>query len=178
MILLLIGFISFIPIIDIFFTNHIYSFPTHKFSCIFSKYIIYFNLIVNLIMIYYIPLKIIFYRYFVELFIINFCFKWLLDRPRPNQNKNYFGLKNIVLSKNWLKYQSFPSGHVATVFCTYFIINNLYLKYFYLFLIFITIYSRINKGAHYFSDCIWAIIISYYSLVNYSFIDNFIINIF
>ena len=108
------------------------------------------------------------YRYFIELIIINFCFKWLLDRPRPKysliKNNNFISIFETTISKKWKSNQSFPSGHVATIYCTYYIIsthlNNLILSYFYLFLLFTTCFCRINLGAHHFTDCIFAILIS------------------
>ena len=167
-ILIIFGLISFIPTIDITITKYIYNITNlHYFSSQFSYYIIYFNLFYNLILFYFIDWKIMLYRYFIELIIINFCFKWLLDRPRPCssllKNNKYFGINNITISKKWKLNQSFPSGHVATVYCTYFIVNeyfnNLMLSYFYLFLLFTTILCRINIGAHHFTDCIFAILI-------------------
>lgn len=174
-ILIILGLISFIPTIDIIITKSIYSITNlHYFSSIFSFYIIYFNLFYNLILFYFIDWKIILYRYFIELIIINFCFKWLLDRPRPCssllKNNKYFGINNITISKNWKINQSFPSGHVCTMYCSYYLSNYLsnYLpNYFsllqsniFLILFLITFFCRINKGAHHFSDCIWAVIIS------------------
>ena len=139
----------------------------HKFSNIFSKYIIYFNILINCYLLYYINFMIIIYRYFIELIIINFCFKWLLDRPRPRnslfKNNKFVSIFEITISKKWKSNQSFPSGHVATVYCTYYIINeyfnHLMLSYFYLLLLFTTIFCRINIGAHHFTDCIFAILI-------------------
>ena len=171
---ILIIFLSSIPIIDITITKYLYLLKTRKITSLFSTYIIYFNLIVNLMLLNKINYKIIIYRYFVELFIINVCFKSLLDRPRPydsifkiNINK-YYGIFDLKISKKWTINQSFPSGHVSTIYSTFYIINNIpswYLaNYFYLLLLILTIYSRINIGAHYFSDCIFAIFICNFCL--------------
>ena len=78
----------------------------HKFSNIFSKYIIYFNILISCYLLYYINFMIIIYRYFIELIIINFCFKWLLDRPRPRnslfKNNKFVSIFEITISKKWL----------------------------------------------------------------------------
>lgn len=163
---LLILLILSMPIFDKYLTIYINKFNTKTFSYIFSKYIIYFNLIINIVLIKYIYWKIILFRYFIELFIINFCFKCLLDRPRPRdsllKDNKYYGVTDIIISKNWYNNQSFPSGHVTTVYCTFRLINYLdihILSLFYQILLILTIYSRINVGAHYLSDCTFAIFI-------------------
>ena len=173
MINLLIGLISLIPHIDIIFTNFIYKLPIKKFSKYFSVFIIYFNLLVNLILLFYIPLKLVILRYLIELLIVNLIFKQIINRKRPKDSlfkcKEYFGINNFTLSFkiNFNKtLDSFPSGHVTTVFCTLYLINNfinfIFLKKIYVLLLTLTFISRVNIGAHYFSDCVWAILISDY----------------
>ena len=79
--------------LDKYITTFIFNLKIKKFSDIFSKYIIYFNLFINIILLNYINKWLIFYRYFIELFIINFCCKCLLDRPRPRDS---LFLTNII----------------------------------------------------------------------------------
>ena len=54
----------------------------------------------------------------------------LLERKRPEDslflNNKYEGIYNIRFSKNWFKNQSFPSGHVATIYLTYRLFKNIY----------------------------------------------------
>ena len=159
-----------IPFIDKLFTKLIYNINfLHQFSNLFSKYIIYINIIIN---IYYITYTgnyyKIFYRYFIELFLINVMLKGVLDRSRPKEsyllnNNSYIPIYKITLSKNWSENQSFPSGHVATICLTYFLIYNvsIYLRYLYKLFIILTVFCRINSGSHYVSDCYWAFLISH-----------------
>ena len=174
MINIIIGLLSLIPYIDINFTKLIYNFPTKKFSKFFSIFIIYFNILVNFILLWFIPFKIIKLRYFIELFIVDIIFKHIIDRKRPKdslfKNNCYFGFTNFTFTKNlfniWKNTDSFPSGHVTTVYCTWILLSDFFesliLNYFYVIIISLTFYSRINIGAHYLSDCVWAIIISNY----------------
>jgi membrane-associated phospholipid phosphatase len=176
MILLLI-IISTIPIIDISFNNYIQSFKIQKYTQYFSDKIVYFNIIINLLYLYYyLDYWNSFVRYFIELFIVNFCFKCLLDRPRPKETEisKYYSVFDIKISKNWLKNQSFPSGHVTTVYLTYNLINNLFFKNFYLFLVLLTAISRINLGDHHLSDCCWSILICNCSLFLFKYVKTFI----
>lgn len=152
--------------IDIYITKIIYRINSQKFSKNFSEYIIFFNILINAIILIYVPFYLFCFRYFIELFIINFCCKCLLDRPRPRDslflNNKYYGINDIKLSRKWSNNQSFPSGHVATVYCTYRLICYLdwnYLSIFYKFLIYLTIFCRINLGAHYLSDCVFSLFI-------------------
>lgn len=164
--ILIITILSTIPFIDNYVSKYIRSYNYQKYSNFLSDKIIYFNIFINLFYLYitgnYFKVLI---RYFIELFIINFCFKWLLDRPRPRKcNFKYYSVFDIKLSKRWENNQSFPSGHVATIYLTYNIMFDNYFKMIYLFLVFLTAIARINLGAHYFSDCMFAITISDLSL--------------
>lgn len=174
MISIIIGILSFIPLIDMYFTKLIYNLPLKDFSTFFSKFIICFNLLINIILLYYISFQIIFCRYIVEILIVNLLFKQIIDRKRPRDgffiDNIYNGLSSLTLFKDYnlffKKTDSFPSGHVTSVFCTYLLIsrlNNIVFNFCYLIILILTFYSRINIGAHYFSDCVWAILISYYS---------------
>ena len=104
---------------------------------------------------------------FNNLIIINFFGKHLLDRERPiiniNKNKNIHFITDICLSINWQKNQSFPSGHVAYTYSVLYIINNYLnyslLTYFYILILFLACFCRINKGAHHFLDVILSIVI-------------------
>ena len=165
--ILILTILSTIPFIDKNVSKYIRSFNYQKYTQIISDKIIYFNIFINLLYLYitgnHVKLLI---RYFIEFFIINFFFKCLLDRPRPIQsNFKYYSIFDIKLSKVWKNHQSFPSGHVATIYLTYNIMFDNYFKMIYLFLVFLTAISRINLGAHYFSDCIFAIFICDISLL-------------
>ena len=173
MINLLIGLISLIQYIDLIFTNFIYKLPIKKISKLFSVFIIYFNLLVNIILLFYIPFKLVILRYLIELLIVNLIFKQIINRKRPLdslfKNNKYYGINDFTLSFkiNLNKtLDSFPSGHVTTVFCTLYLISNftnfMFLKKIYELLLVLTFISRVNIGAHYFSDCVWAILISDY----------------
>lgn len=166
--ILILTILSTIPFIDKNVSKYIRSFNYQKYTKIISDKIIYLNIFINLLYLYitgnHVKLLI---RYFIELIIINFCFKCLLDRPRPKETEisKYYSVFDIKISKNWLKNQSFPSGHVATIYLTYNIMFDNYFKMIYLFLVFLTAIARINLGAHYFSDCIFAIFICDISLL-------------
>ena len=159
-------FIMYIPVVDKYITKLLYDQKNlHKFSKLFSNYIIYFNIVVNIYILLY---KKIYYklilRYFIELFIINIVFKMFLDRPRPRDSYLlndllYTPVYNIRYSKNWHINQSFPSGHTATLYLTFFLTYNSYLNYLYLVLLGLTVFSRINSGAHYVTDCVSSILI-------------------
>jgi len=139
----------------------------HYFSHQFSDYIIVFNIVVNLMLLFNISLYKLFFRYFVEHFIINFLFKMLLDRPRPKESlikhpNRYKSIFDIRLSNNININKSFPSGHISTLYLTSLLLlyNNYFCIYLlYLFIIFITIFARINSGNHHISDCLWALFI-------------------
>ena len=61
--------------------------------------------------------------------------------------------------KNWKKFQSFPSGHVSSTYISLLLLEKDFLmhKFITYILIFLIIIARINNGAHYFSDCMYAI---------------------
>jgi membrane-associated phospholipid phosphatase len=161
-------FITYLPFIDKYITRVLYKQKKfYRFSRLFSNYIIHFNIIVNIYVLLYKQLyqKLIL-RYFIELVLINVVFKMFLDRPRPRNSylikKNlYIPVYKIRPSKNWYINQSFPSGHMATIYLTYFLTynTNVYLNYLYFSLIGLTLFCRINAGAHYLSDCVSSIII-------------------
>ena len=166
---LIISLLSSIPFVDINITKFIYNIKyTHNLSKFVSKYIIYFNIIVNLVYLNYTRnYKEVFIRYFTELIVVNFVFKWVLDRKRPIHslvNNKYNSVYEIKFSKIWTENQSFPSGHVCTIYSTYKILCNtnyfMKLSKIYYFLIYLTIYARINLAEHHFSDCIFAILIT------------------
>ena len=183
MLLLILSALSIIPYIDITVTTFVNSFKIQKYTEYFSDKIIYFNLFANiLILIKTKNYLVTFLRYFTELIIINFFFKWLLDRPRPkysllknnNSNKkNYISVFNLKISKDWSKNQSFPSGHVSTIYLTYYLINNYNCKLLYFILLLLTIISRINLAAHHFSDCIVAMFICNLCFIFYNNFINF-----
>lgn len=162
-----IALFSSISIIDYNITILLMKIPTKKFSSFFSKNIIYINIIFNLYLLFYSNISKLFIlkRYFIDLFIINFCFKWCLDRKRPNTSiyKKFNSIFDITISKKWKINQSFPSGHLSTIFNTYLLIiklNNQYLNNLYLIFTILTFYSRINLGAHHLSDCIFSLFLS------------------
>ena len=156
-----------IPKIDKQLTLKIISLKKYYyFSNLFSDYIIVFNILVNLFLFFNISLSKLLFRYFVEHFIINFLLKMLLDRPRPKESliKNHNQYKSILdikLSKNIYKNKSFPSGHVSTLYLTLLLLYNhyYYIYLFYIPIVFITIFARINTSNHHLSDCLWALYI-------------------
>lgn len=160
----IIACISIIPIIDIYVTRGLYDIKIfHNFSSIYSKYIFYFNHLF-LTICFYLNYKITLFVIFFDLLFINFILKWLLDRERPiirflKNKKDYVSFFDIKLSKKklWSKNQSFVSGHVSYSchihFLSSFLKFNRYLIMLMMLLLILTIFSRINKGAHHFSDC-------------------------
>ena len=63
-------------------------------------------------------------------------------------------------SKDWNKNQSFPSGHIATIYTTYLLFeSNPFIKYLYLLLLCVTGFCRVNLGDHHVSDCIFSLYI-------------------
>jgi membrane-associated phospholipid phosphatase len=162
-------FLSCIPAIDQRVSHFISArVQTRDFMTHFSNYIIYFNIGVNLYLLYLLYLLYssvhmahLLCRYFIELFLVNLIFKLGIYRPRPIE-----GLYVPIYQLRWWKYdiwknQSFPSGHVTTMFTTYYLLPDTdKLAKLYLVLIGITIYARMNVGAHYFSDCMFAIFIA------------------
>ena len=166
MYLYFVALVSSIPFIDKLISNGIRNIKkTWCISKFYSKYITDINAVVAFFnTIYYKNYKSLIIRIFVELIIINFCFKWLLDRPRPRKfNGKYISIFNIKLSKKWMDYQSFPSGHVASSYLLYFMFKGIINKNFSIilyFLTFVTAFARMNLGAHYFSDCVFAVLIS------------------
>jgi len=162
--------ISTIPFIDKQLTILIYNLRQfHHFSKNFSTWILYFNILINLGYIYFIGnYKNVFVRYFIELFIINILFKSLLDRPRPRNSliktANYIPIYKIHLTKDWAKNQSFPSGHIATIFTTFLLFENYsIIKHLYLIILGVTGFCRVNLGEHHVSDCIWSLYICQFS---------------
>jgi len=166
-----IALLSNIPVIDKYITVRISKLKhVEKYTRQFSMAIIYFNIGFNIYLWGYIPSNILYLRYCIELLLVNVMLKYLLDRPRPKHSLlttgKYYPIYKIRITKNWRKKQSFPSGHVTTVYCTYYLLNMLDFPawtWIYFFLLFLTIFARINTGAHHFSDCIWAILICQYA---------------
>ena len=158
--------VSSIPFIDKLISNGTRNIKkTWYMSKIYSKYITDINTVFAFFnVIYYKNYKSLIVRIFVELVIINFCFKWLLDRPRPREfNGKYISIYNMKLSKKWECNQSFPSGHVTSSYLLYFMFKDTLNKNFSIilyFLTFITAFARMNLGAHYLSDCVFAVLIS------------------
>ena len=166
----LLCFLISVPFIDKLLTKLIYNRKSlHQFSNLFSQYIIYINIITNIYYISYISNYYkVFYRYFIDLFLVNIILKSVFDRPRPKESyllniNSYIPIYKIGLSKNWSENQSFPSGHVTTIYLTHFLIYNtsIYLRYLYKLFIILTIFCRINTGSHYASDCYWALLIAH-----------------
>ena len=145
----------------------------------FSRNILFINVGVNVYLyIQNIPLELIFYRYFIELIIINLILKTFIFRVRPKYsflNRGKFQsiykmkIQKFDLWKKWQN-QSFPSGHVSTVYLTWCLIPETWLLYnIYLLFVGLTVYARINVRAHHLSDCLFAILISHYFFyLNYS----------
>ena len=161
--------LSAIPNIDMYITKKIANITKTKlYTYYYSHIIIYFNLYVNMYITYYNHnYKLLLIRYIIELVVVNILLKFLFDRSRPKDsfliNNNYTSLFYLKLTINHKENQSFPSGHVTTVYTTYYLLNfyNWYLwSNIYFCLIIVTIFSRINLGAHYLSDCMFAILIS------------------
>lgn len=166
-------FISSIPFVDKLITRNIYNIKyTKKISCVVTDYITTIDFIICfcLYMWYNLPLKIVFIKYFIDLIINNFMFKWHIYRKRPRNslliNKKYIPVYNLTL-KNSNKHlaNSFFSGHVGNICLSYYLYKSHYNNYlinniYYIFLI-LTIFSRINLGAHFFSDCLFAIFFDY-----------------
>ena len=156
--------ISTIPTIDKYVSNSIYNINSIKGISFFVAYRIHF------IILFISRIHGLFYNYYYtvnyilfELFIINFCCKWIISRPRPVDclTKEYVPVYALSFSslKNWKKFQSFPSGHVSSIYISLlllekYLLMHKFLTYIFTFLIII---ARINKGAHYFSDCMYAI---------------------
>lgn len=167
----ILSLISLMPLIDKFITCLLMNIKfTKKFSRYFSIYILYFNFFVNFIYLILTSFyNLFFIRYLIELVFINIFFKSFLDRERPYKSlliNNYEPIYKMKITKNWRFKQSFPSGHVTTIYTTYFILklmtNNIYIINLYKLLIITTSFCRINLGMHHFSDCVFAILISKY----------------
>lgn len=156
--------LSSIPAIDIYVTERIYRLSQfHRFSTYFSTAILWLNFTGSLACLPASYTRYV-YRYAVELGLINVGFKGLLDRPRPVDS--WLGDKGVYLPVYAIRRttcstlnQSFPSGHVATVYCTYHLLSNPYAQQLWVVLLGITIFARMNLGAHHFSDCMWALLI-------------------
>ena len=163
-------FLSAIPIIDKIITKFIYNLNYLKFisnSQFIKSYILYINIIVYIFIAFYVGLwKIVLNSALFDLFIINFLFKWCLNRRRPNESlfakeKEYHSIFKTYPTLNWSINQSFPSSHVSFTYSIYRLslcANQYWLSKVYLILTIFMIIFRINKGAHYFSDCCFAIL--------------------
>ena len=166
--LLAVGLFASIPKVDQWLTTTIYSLPTGQYSAAFSTYILPVNFVVCL---WAAPnIGVYLYRYGVEMVLVNGLFKSLLDRPRPRDSlfltgttAFYAPLHGIRFTKNYRLNQSFPSGHVATIYLTYSLLTGT-LATWYAVVLGLTFFARINAGAHHFSDCVWALIICQFFL--------------
>jgi membrane-associated phospholipid phosphatase len=160
--------LSSIPAIDIYVTERIYRLSTfHRFSTYFSTAILWLNFTGSLACLPASYTRYV-YRYAVELGLINVGFKSLLDRPRPVDswltNKGEYPPVYAIRYTNCATLnQSFPSGHVATVYCTYHLLSVSDFpeaaQQLWVVLLGLTIFARMNLGAHHFSDCMWALLI-------------------
>ena len=153
--------LSTIPRIDKYITRKIYEIKyLHSFSYEFSSYIVYINIILRLYSFIFQNRYLSIVYTYVDVCFINLL-KWIFDRERPK----YFFIKDNIYQPlyemNVLTHfggvQSFPSGHVATIYLTWCLYDYNYIIG---LLLIITIFARINIGQHYFSDTLYAILIS------------------
>ena len=88
--------------------------------------------------------------------------KHVVGRPRPNHNSEKFFLDFNLFSFD-SAFHSFPSGHTSTIFAValFFSIFTPKIKYFYFLFAVIVSISRIAVGAHYFTDIVGGIAISF-----------------
>jgi len=139
----------------------------------FSQYIIFINLFVNGYLYWQnIPVNLLLWRYFIELFIINLVFKYFIYRVRPKYSfidrKKFQSMAKMKIQQFdlWKKKQnqSFPSGHVSTVYLTWCLIPDTWFIFYAIYgaIVILTIYARVNVRAHHISDCIFALLISHY----------------
>lgn len=85
--------------------------------------------------------------------IINFIIKVIVKNPRPKEDKGLFDSgKNINKSRASFDKYGFPSGHSQS--CAYslsfmfMILKNVYLVYFYIFIMLFTSYQRVENKNH------------------------------
>lgn len=159
---------SIIPFIDKFFTKFIYSIKILKLisnSYFIKKLIMYMNGLFYLyFFIFYKDYKTIILHALFDLFFISTILKGFLDRKRPNESiflyNKYYGIKDITITNNPYKNQSFVSSHVSFTYSVYYLFCKYLpcLSHFYLINLILVFVCRINKGSHYFSDCCLAIV--------------------
>jgi membrane-associated phospholipid phosphatase len=172
--LLLSCFLVAIPNVDYTLTKKLIDVRKSKIKTqLFSHYIVYINFFFNCYLYWQnISVHLILWRYFIELFIINILFKYFIFRTRPIfsfigrrnfQSFHKMKIHNFDIRKK-KRNQSFPSGHVSTVYLTWCLIPNTWLILYsiYSLIVALTIYARVNVRAHHLSDCLFAILISHY----------------
>ena len=168
-IILLILSLSLIPKIDIWFTKYIYQINFLKIlsgSQFIKRYFLGINCIFYAYFIYLGFWKMILYHSLFDLLFINFFLKWCIKRIRPIsslfKDDKYFGLTDFKFTSKWAINQSFTSSHVSFTYSVFYLFWNFtclnLLSYSYLIALIIMILCRINKGAHYLSDCCYSLI--------------------
>ncbi len=101
--------------------------------------------------------------------LITQLLKHTVGRPRPNYTSlgfdfNFFGLNSEINSLvESSRFHSFPSGHTSTIFTVVLVIVLFLpkLKYFFIILAGIVASSRIIMGAHFLTDIVGGITVSY-----------------